>query len=554
MSATQLFTMRPPPEEHFHRRKSSENLDRKPSRTARFGAGPYPSGTADNHVLSLQVQNEVRTPSVPNLLNVASQKSTPTVEVHPPSYTTTSGNRGLSRPGLALSVEPNTPQHVFRDENGNIITPPSSVNWVQFKSPGWRNSDSYATEYSPLTASSGPTPTLLRKNSIDSLMRAAATIESNTDLNKVYQDKVTSIIELKNKLSEEIRGWPVSATVNQGPSVAHHYGHSTATEKQEQILLDRVSMENLSSLHQVIGSLNENVNELIDLKNHSRYIEESVAARLQQQLHIDSPRRVTLPPIESLTMNIRNEQPAVSEYRFPESNLGTPLTPTGPTLFASYSGSQPFIQSNVTSHRGGSTWPTALENQGHRATVSDPLDYKSKKSGEGTTQTAEAASKASVKTMPIFFKTPNSLSTQGKIKSKSSKKRRKSLAENTSQDYRRSLSHGLMLAETMKKNEQATTSCVHCGEGSTPEWRRGPYGNRTLCNACGLFYRKLIKKFGVKDANLLMRFKKQVNPEDRRVPSSMNVPAAFLAQLDDDSSLDAEYNTIGGSSPGISGV
>lgn len=31
--------------------------------------------------------------------------------------------------------------------------------------------------------------------------------------------------------------------------------------------------------------------------------------------------------------------------------------------------------------------------------------------------------------------------------------------------------------------------CQHCGTDSTPEWRNGPLGKGTLCNACGLRYR-----------------------------------------------------------------
>lgn len=548
-----MSMMRPPPEEHFHSKKSSETSDRKSSRTARSGTGTYPSlgNGANNHVLSLQVQNNARAPSVPNLLNVGSQGSSPTAESHPPSpyYTTTSGNRAVSKPGLALTVESTAVQGIYRDEHGNDTTPPSSANKVQFKTPRWRNSDSYLTECSPLSGSSGTTPTLLRKNSIDSLMRAAATIESNADLNKAYQDKMTSIIELKNKLSDEIRDWPISQSLYDTRNLP---SHQASLDKQEQILLDQVSMENLISLNQVATTLKDTIGELIDLKNHTSYVEESVAAKLQQQLHIESPGRITLPPIESLTMNIREEQPASSDYRFPDSNVATPVTPTAPGSYSYFPGSQPHPQSGFTHQRGSSSWPMAPGNQGHRATVSDPSGYQDR--ATEATQFPQPSAKATMNGMPIIFKTPNSLSTaKGKVKSKSTKKKKKSLTEGSSQDYRRSLSHGLMLAETIRKNDQATTSCVHCGEGSTPEWRRGPYGNRTLCNACGLFYRKLIKKFGVKDANLLMRFKKQINPEDRRVPSLVNVPAAFLSQLNEDSSLDSEYNTIG-SSPGGSGI
>ena len=34
--------------------------------------------------------------------------------------------------------------------------------------------------------------------------------------------------------------------------------------------------------------------------------------------------------------------------------------------------------------------------------------------------------------------------------------------------------------------------CTFCGRCSSPEWRRGPQGNRTLCNACGLRYARSI--------------------------------------------------------------
>lgn len=41
-----------------------------------------------------------------------------------------------------------------------------------------------------------------------------------------------------------------------------------------------------------------------------------------------------------------------------------------------------------------------------------------------------------------------------------------------------------------------SNKCHRCGTTETPEWRRGPNGVRTLCNACGLFHAKLVKRKG----------------------------------------------------------
>lgn len=32
--------------------------------------------------------------------------------------------------------------------------------------------------------------------------------------------------------------------------------------------------------------------------------------------------------------------------------------------------------------------------------------------------------------------------------------------------------------------------CLNCGSTETPQWRCGPLGPRTLCNACGVRYKK----------------------------------------------------------------
>eukprot|EP01096_Ripella_sp_DP13-Kostka_P000981 TRINITY_DN1115_c0_g1_i2.p1 TRINITY_DN1115_c0_g1~~TRINITY_DN1115_c0_g1_i2.p1 ORF type:complete len:358 (+),score=119.45 TRINITY_DN1115_c0_g1_i2:107-1180(+) len=36
--------------------------------------------------------------------------------------------------------------------------------------------------------------------------------------------------------------------------------------------------------------------------------------------------------------------------------------------------------------------------------------------------------------------------------------------------------------------------CRHCKTTQTPEWRRGPDGRKSLCNACGLFFSEMMRK------------------------------------------------------------
>lgn len=36
--------------------------------------------------------------------------------------------------------------------------------------------------------------------------------------------------------------------------------------------------------------------------------------------------------------------------------------------------------------------------------------------------------------------------------------------------------------------------CVTCGRTDSPEWRKGPLGPKTLCNACGLRWAKQMRK------------------------------------------------------------
>ncbi|KAH7190484.1 hypothetical protein DER44DRAFT_816049 [Fusarium oxysporum] len=47
-----------------------------------------------------------------------------------------------------------------------------------------------------------------------------------------------------------------------------------------------------------------------------------------------------------------------------------------------------------------------------------------------------------------------------------------------------------------------TGRCHKCGRTQTPEWRRGPDGMRTLCNACGLHYAKVKRKRQLKTSSI----------------------------------------------------
>ncbi|GAM21126.1 hypothetical protein SAMD00019534_043010, partial [Acytostelium subglobosum LB1] len=62
---------------------------------------------------------------------------------------------------------------------------------------------------------------------------------------------------------------------------------------------------------------------------------------------------------------------------------------------------------------------------------------------------------------------------------------------------------------TAKRN----LKCQYCHVTETPEWRRGPNGDHTLCNACGLHYAKSLKK---KNAAELEEKEKEKREESER--------------------------------------
>ncbi|KAE8246893.1 hypothetical protein A4X13_0g5584 [Tilletia indica] len=55
---------------------------------------------------------------------------------------------------------------------------------------------------------------------------------------------------------------------------------------------------------------------------------------------------------------------------------------------------------------------------------------------------------------------------------------------------------GSRMKRVKKRYDERHQKCLGCGATETPEWRRGPIGPRTLCNACGLLFAKMKRKKG----------------------------------------------------------
>ncbi|PWY92118.1 sexual development transcription factor NsdD [Aspergillus heteromorphus CBS 117.55] len=81
---------------------------------------------------------------------------------------------------------------------------------------------------------------------------------------------------------------------------------------------------------------------------------------------------------------------------------------------------------------------------------------------------------------------------------------------------------GFAGADSKKRRGKAAPPgrCHSCNRAETPEWRRGPDGARTLCNACGLHYAKLTRKMGANKASSLGSTLKPKTALDSASPNS----------------------------------
>ncbi|KAL3518391.1 hypothetical protein ACH5RR_020980 [Cinchona calisaya] len=99
---------------------------------------------------------------------------------------------------------------------------------------------------------------------------------------------------------------------------------------------------------------------------------------------------------------------------------------------------------------------------------------------------------------PISYAASASKKTSSYRKNKEKKKKlsQLSVALNSSDDsFQRAkeefshASHVTEKNETSLQRSVATKKCTHCEVTKTPQWREGPMGPKTLCNACGVRYR-----------------------------------------------------------------
>lgn len=348
-----------------------------------------------------------------------------------------------------------------------------------------------------------------RRSSLDSLMNAVQTVSDDQlaplrnsiiDKNNAYQTKMARLIEIKNKTSNLIKSWPLTQA---GQGLHHH--ESIAC------LLDDVSLESVKSLSELSELQALITKEILVLKK------ERDVDILGRRSSLGSGSWST----SEASSHTKAFYPTTAAVPNPTGTLQTFGTYKFPRIGGSESsGSQtilPPISVNLMTQKdsgggvdGGNDYGLGLRApiQTHRAAFSDSMIQLMQ--AAATSNVTRKSSTPQIGRIEKSRQTHSMAMTPGVSAKKSVEK---------------------PLSDSSRKNSYGTMECVHCTRKDTPEWRRGPYGNRTVCNACGLFYGKLIRKFGVQKANIIMHYRKSTLPEDRRVPSTFFVPESFIREL-----------------------
>ncbi|PWY96820.1 hypothetical protein BCV70DRAFT_203411 [Testicularia cyperi] len=99
---------------------------------------------------------------------------------------------------------------------------------------------------------------------------------------------------------------------------------------------------------------------------------------------------------------------------------------------------------------------------------------------------------------------------------------------------------GKGMKRVRKRKNEHHQECLGCQAKETPEWRKGPMGPRTLCNACGLLYAKLTKR---KQQEAEAAAKASGRPAEEIVRDREESPGSKQASLE---ALRAELNLANG--------
>ncbi|XP_043709932.1 GATA transcription factor 5-like [Telopea speciosissima] len=122
------------------------------------------------------------------------------------------------------------------------------------------------------------------------------------------------------------------------------------------------------------------------------------------------------------------------------------------------------------SRTGGRTW-----SMGSLSFTESSCTYSS--SSTSSTTTSSSSSTTSVLTFSESDHNMDMLYYLGKPPAKKQKKKKKLVADASGSQHHH------------QQQQQAPRRCSHCHVQKTPQWRTGPLGAKTLCNACGVRYK-----------------------------------------------------------------
>ncbi|EFA77753.1 putative GATA-binding transcription factor [Heterostelium album PN500] len=102
--------------------------------------------------------------------------------------------------------------------------------------------------------------------------------------------------------------------------------------------------------------------------------------------------------------------------------------------------------------------------------------------------------------------------------------------------------------------DKSTLYCHHCNTKTTPEWRRGPNGPATLCNACGLAYAKKQREDESNLQKLLLQHSNSYNYHRSNIHESYVTPsmASSLLPLYNTAASVPYMTSSSSSTPGLS--